>query len=207
MQVSWHNTLRIFAPLEQASGCLDVWLKEERRMLSDRQKRRAAALIARYFEREEDADDDLILSFLRHYSSGRVIDIEDPTSVRLEIKAALDSSVPYLPPDRHTRAGVFLLGCCVAAVLAGLWHFAQRPITRVQQETLKTLVYEVARLEGSASPARIWKDVKAPLNVTRYQDITWWGYHRAMARLTERAERLRANAALIPLPPSAQSGQ
>src|SRR3989304_6846467 len=91
----WEKKLDIFAPLEQAAACLDIWLRQEKRRLTAGQKQRAAALIARYFHYEDEVTDQLMLSFLRHYSGRHDVDMEDPASVRMEIKAVLDKSHPH----------------------------------------------------------------------------------------------------------------
>ena len=91
-----HRPLTAFemdAPLAQAARCLDLWLKEEGRDLSPRQRQKAAALIARYFFYEDCTTDALIMSFLRHYAGFRAIDMEDPASVRQALKTVLDQSV------------------------------------------------------------------------------------------------------------------
>lgn len=184
----WEKKLDIFAPIEQATRCLEMWLKSENRFLTDRQKQRAAALMARYFHYEDEVTDQLMLSFLNHYSGQHEVDMENPTSVRMEIKAVLDKSHMY---DRETYGGkrrlaAFVIAVAVAAVSLGVWEFSHQKITREQQVELKEMVHRIAALDQNATHAAIWAEVKQPLQVRSYQDITWWDYRQSRKRLQKR---------------------
>ncbi len=127
--VKWEQKLDISGPIKQAERCLDQWLKEENRSLPAAERQRVAALVARYFYHEDEVTDQLILSFLRHYSNGNVLDMEDPASVRMEIKSVLDQSrVRQSVPILRVAVGLSF----VALVAAGAygWNAAHEPITR-----------------------------------------------------------------------------
>src|SRR3972149_11504916 len=145
----WEKKLDIFAPLEQAARCLDIWLRQEKRRLTAGQKQRAAALIARYFHHEDEVTDQLMLSFLRHYSGAHDGDMEDPTSVRMEIKAVLDKSQMY-DPAAHGKKRIlaaFFFGVIIMAVGLGAWEIVHKKITKEQQAELKALVRQVDELD------------------------------------------------------------
>jgi hypothetical protein len=192
MTIGWEKKLDILGPLEQAERCLAQWLKEEKKVLPARQHQRVAALMARYFQYEDEVTDELMLSFLRHYSSHNAVDMEDPASVRMEIKAMLDKSQEQGPAGQERRrlatmAAAFTL---LLSVLYG-WDFIHRPMTRDQQEELKALVHRIDNLEPDKTSAAIWKTVKAPLQVKRYQDMTWWEYRQSRKILEKQLAALQ----------------
>ena len=167
-------------PIRQASRCLDLWLKEERRAMDRRHRRRTAALMARYFYNEDQVTDQLLLSFLRHYAGWKEIDIEDPASVRQEIKILLDKSKPREVP-RHMlslTAGMVLM----ALVFCG-WNLSQRKITLTQQEDLKKRVELVVAAKPQLTRARIWAEIKKPLEIRSYQQMSYWDYKQTVERL------------------------
>lgn len=178
----------MLAPIVQAARCLDIWLAEEGRSLPPRQKNRAAALLARYFEHEEGVSDTLILSFLRHYGGFGEVDLEDPRSVRMEIKAVLDKAA--VDEVRTNASGwrpiavVCLTLCVIALLAASAWLVAERRITQEQQAALRASVDVVALREGKPHAA-VWAQVKRRLGVTRYQEIRWLDYGRAQDILSE----------------------
>lgn len=175
MQDEWEKKLDILGPITQAQRCLDQWLKEEGRAMTSAQKKRAAALMARYFQYEDEVTDTLMLSFLRHYSGKTAVDMEDPSSVRLEIKAVLDTAHPAVPDRRRWLAALLLLGALAAAGFAA----TQRQITREEQAELKALVRVADAADPEKTSAAIWREIKAPAGVRRYEDLTWWDYRRA----------------------------
>lgn len=187
--MQWEKRLDILGPMEQARRCLDAWLREEGRRLSHDQRQRAAALMARYFLHEEDVTDELMMSFLRHYSGKGAVDMEDPTSVRMEIKAVLDKSVARAP---H-RYGRWIAGGVICAAIVA-WGVTHRPITREQQAELKELVHQVDVLDEQKTSAAIWNSVKNPLGVRRYDDMTWLDYHRSRAVLEKRLREFKPSA-------------
>lgn len=182
----------VFGPIEQSRRCLDLWLKEEKRQMSELQRQRTAALMARYFLHEDQVTDRLLLSFLRHYSGRREIDTDDPVCVREEIKSLLDQSRPDggIAPSawRKTTAG-FLLGIFIAASSTLAWHYAHKKITQEQQAELKALVDDIA-LRNAATHASVWTRVKAPLGVRSYRDISWWDYDESR----EKVQRIKASS-------------
>lgn len=180
--------LDIRGPLDQAERCLDVWLKEENRTLTKLQRRRVVALMARYFHYEDDVTDELMLSFLRHYSGRGTVDMEDPASVRLEIKAVLDRAEERKP--LWLKEGWAVASVLTALLLLG-WGFMHQKISREQQAELKALVHTVDVLDTEKTSAAIWKTVKAPMKVRRYEDMTWWDYRRSRALLEENLKRLQ----------------
>jgi hypothetical protein len=174
----------VFGPIEQARRCLDLWLKEEKRRMDAPQRQRAAALIARYFLHEDQVTDRLLLSFLRHYSGRKEIDIEDPASVRREIKALLDQSRPRSLAIAAWERAVAGAALCVILALssAGAWHYAHKKITPAQQAELRMLVDDNAA-RGSLTHPRDRSEIKAPLEVKSYRDISWWDYAESKERL------------------------
>lgn len=169
------------APLSRAQRCLDQWLREEDRHLSPRQRQRAAALIARYFEHEDDADDALILSFLRHYGGMGLVDLDDPQAVRLELKTVLDRSIST--PARHSRLRLWVsvaTGMVTMAVVLVTLYLSQQTLSPAQQAELRMVVAETAAAR-SVAPATVWAGIKRDIGVTRYQDIRRWDFTRAMA--------------------------
>ncbi|MDD9900625.1 MAG: hypothetical protein OXT65_06565 [Alphaproteobacteria bacterium] len=181
------NKINIGAPLAQATRCLHMWLEEEGRCLPYAKRRRAAVLIARYFMYEDDTTDELILSFLRHYSGRRVSDMDNPTTVRLEIKSILDQS-DAIAPWRKTRKWM-VAGAMVVFLLLSMSGWMVRPMTHAEQEELKGLVRQVVD-RSHVAPVTVWAEVKRPLNVHRYQDMTWLQYRKSRAFLKERLESL-----------------
>ncbi len=181
------NSCDIYGPIEQATRCLDRWLTEENRFMPLRHKERVAALMARYFHVEDAVTDDLMLSFLRHYSGLREIDIEDPQSVRLEIKALLDQSQVQVPGAGIsgyvfiTRALMAFAGGVLITVLLVLsWQLENKKITDAQKATLQDKVREIVRLHPDIHPATVWADVKRPMKVARVEDISYWDFDESL---------------------------
>lgn len=177
----------IAVPVLQARRCLDQWLAEETRYLPERQRRRAAALIARYFLYEDNVTDDLLMSFLRHYAGFRVIDMEDPASVRAELKAVLDASVVREPSPssifsaRHYFLAAAVFGCLLLGVL--LWLRPSPPINMVQERALKARVEKLTALDPSLRAVTVWARVRSPFGVSRYRELTRAQYDDAKAML------------------------
>jgi hypothetical protein len=177
-----------YAPLAQAGRCLGQWLEEEGLTLDAASHARASALLARYFHGGEAVTDQLLLSFLRHYSGRRVVDMEDPVSVRREIKDLLDRAVPR--PLAVARGRVYAISCAsfAALVLAlGLW--ARCPISAEEQVRLKSLVHQVAVADGASTHAAIWAQLKGPLKLRSYQDMSHLDYARSRTILERRLRR------------------
>lgn len=192
MLIQWKNKLDIFGPLKQAERCLEKWLRQEKRTLTANQKQRAAALMARYFHYEDEVTDQLILSFLDHYAGKNTLDTDDPTSIKMEIKAVLDQSRTYEPESvvqRFLTAVMAVLMLTVAGT--GGWEIANKKITKQQQVELKSLVRQITVLDQEASPAAVWSGIKTPLRVRSYQDISWWHYRQSHAALQKRLEDLQ----------------
>ena len=191
MKMRWEKKLDILGPIEQAERCLGQWLSEEKRALATRQRQRVAALMARYFHHEEEVTDQLMLSFLRHYSNQNEVDMEDPTSVRMEIKTVLDKSQMQVPAGYSYRrtAAIFAIFVLTLTGLYG-WDMAHRKITREQQAELKSLVHQIEVLDPQVSTAAVWNSVKAPLQVKSYQEMTWWDYRQGREMLEERLSLL-----------------
>lgn len=186
--MQWERKLDLRGPLEQAERCLGQWLKEEKRTLPAAERKRVAALMARYFYHEDEVTDQLMMSFLRHYSNGNALDMEDPTSVRMEIKSVLDQS------RVRDTAPFVRKGMAVAAVivlLAGMygWTVTQRPITRAEQADLKKLVHEVVAHNAGATTDAVWNAVKKPLHIRRYQDMDQWQYWRSKSMLQKQLQK------------------
>lgn len=189
MRMKWEKKLDLMGPIDQAGRCLEQWLREEKRFLSARQRRRAAALMARYFQHEDEVTDALMLSFLRHYSGKQALDMEDPACVRQEIKAVLDKSSEK-PPVVLPRWSYAFAALAAVMIVVG-WGGTHRKITRAEQAELKSLVHEVDALDPTMTSAAIWNSVKAPLQVRRYEDMTWWDYWQSRRALEDRRDRLR----------------
>lgn len=175
----------VFSPLDQSRRCLDIWLKEEGRSLPPRMKARAAALMARYFHNEDNVSDQLMMSFLRHYSGFGEVDMDDPQCLRAELKSVLDRAAvePSARAPRQLRVmvGVSILSVVMALAVMG-WIVAHKTITLEQQKRLREEVARVSAAQGMSS-ASIWADIKAAAEVRRYQDIPWWSYDGIMERL------------------------
>jgi hypothetical protein len=188
MLMRWDKKLEIFAPIEQATRCLEIWLKAEKRFLTGKQKQRVAALMARYFHHEDGMTDQLMLSFLNHYSGEHEVDMEDPTSVRMEIKAVLDKSRLYdhATVSRRRILATAVIAGMMTALALGAWGFSHQKITREQQAELKEMVHRIAELDRDTTHAAIWAEVKEPLQVRSYQDISWWDYYQSKTRLEKR---------------------
>lgn len=172
-----------FAPLAQAERCLDVWLAEEGRTMTARQRQRAAGLIARYFEHEDGVSDKLILSFLHHYSGMGVVDLEDPQAVRMELKAVLDRSSPHYAPAPASRLRLLLAagtGMLAMASVLVVFYLSQQTLTAQEQHVLRATVAQQADARG-VTPVTIWAEIKRDLDVPRYQEIRRWDFSRAMA--------------------------
>ncbi|MBI1215889.1 MAG: hypothetical protein GC185_08735 [Alphaproteobacteria bacterium] len=192
MNGDWERQMDIYGPLERAGRCLDIWLKEEGRQLEPLQRQRAAALMARYFHYEDEVTDELMLSFLRHYSGRREVDMEDPTSVRMELKSVLDAASSAARPSRALHIMAVTLGLCLLLTLSGAgWALAHAKITPAQQAQLKELVAKVAEHEKAkgTSTAAVWAQVKHPLHLRRYQDMSWWDYRGVKKDLQARLEK------------------
>lgn len=173
-----------FAPIAQAARCLDVWLSEEGRSMTPRHRQRAAALIARYFEHEDDASDQLILSFLRHYAGMGAVDLEDPQAVRLELKSVLDRSIALPPSAQASRARLLIAmvtGMLATATVLVVFYLSQQTLTLQEQQQLRAAVAARA-VEQHIAPATIWADIKRDLGVVRYQDIRSWDFERALEK-------------------------
>lgn len=174
-------TAAALAPLSQAQRCLDLWLREEDRRMSHRQRQRTAALIARYFEHEDEVTDQLILSFLRHYSGFGAVDLDDPHMVRQELKAALDRAPAQVSPAAASHRRLLLAAItgmlAMAAVLVTL-HLSQATLNDDEQAALKAAVAARAKAVNAA-PATIWAGLKHQFNVTRYQQIRRWDFEDA----------------------------
>ena len=174
-------------PVVQARRCLDQWLAEESRHLPERQRRRAAGLMARYFLYEDNVTDDLLMSFLRHYAGFRVIDMEDPASVRTELKAVLDSSIVREPSPsaffsaRHYILAAAVFGCLLLGTL--LWLRPSPPINMVQERELKLRVEKLTALDPSLRAVTVWARVRAPFGVSRYRELTHEQYDAAKSML------------------------
>ncbi len=80
------------------------------------------------------------------------------------------------------------------ALALGGWEATHHKITPAQAAELKELVHQVAELDPAATPAGVWADVKEPLKVRSYQDITWWNFGRSRAALEARLATLKAAA-------------
>lgn len=178
----WEQKLALTEPLAQAARCVDLWLEEENRTLPPPQKQRVVALIARYFHCEEDLTDALILSFLRHYSGRQNIDLEDPTSVRMQIKTLLDQTETKPAPRRIHVTAAFIFGILLSGMVS-LHHFK---IGNAQQTELKTLIQRIADADGHITHAALWAETKKPLGIRSYKDMSYWNYLKARRDLKTR---------------------
>lgn len=172
----------IRAPIEQAARCLDLWLKEEERAMPERWRQRTAALLARYFQHEDDVTDQLMLSFLRHYSGWREIDLEDPSSVRMEIKTLLDKSAPK--PAQPLNVLIAVTAAVVMTVLCFCgWEMSRMKLSPAQQADLKLRIERIVRQNKGVTHAEVWSGIKKPMAVRRYQDISYWDYNKIVGML------------------------
>lgn len=167
----------VYAPITQATRCLDLWLGEEGYSLTPRQKQRASALIARYFENEDTVGDELILSFLRHYGGFGVVDLDDPQSVRQSLKHVLDRR--QLKKDSYLLLVLLAMTMtCLTAIV--MVFYLSLPITPAQQKELRLVVATQAAAK-QVSAVTIWAEIKNNLGVRRYVDIKRWDYEDALA--------------------------
>lgn len=174
----------IFQPLRQSARCLDLWMRESGRHLPRRERRRVAGLMARYFHYEEQVTDQLLLSFLRHYAGQREIDMEDPTSVRLEIKSILDRATAR-PEVMPTAVFVTVMAVIFSLMSYCVWDLSKLTLTAAQQDMLKAKVEKIVKLDHSLSRAAVWARVKKPLDASRYEDISYWDFRAADRMLEE----------------------
>ena len=187
-QADFLRDLSIADPLQRAERCLDLWLKEEKRDMPQLSRQRLAALIARYFLHEDEVNDMLILSFLRHYSGRREIDMDDAGAVKNEIKSLLDSAAPRSEVRTIWPMFFAALGFLVALLVSG-YHLSQKKITDQQARMLKEKVAEVVKQNPDLSAASIWARVKKDMDVKKYEDISYWRYKSA----EENIERIKGN--------------
>lgn len=199
------------SPLSQAGRCLDLWLAEEGLSLDPRRRRRAIALIARYFHNEENLSDQLVLSFLRHFSGFGDIDMDDAGAVRREVARLLKGAIqrPGAVAEVNGRGsgaaclavlvtGVFMIACGVMGYEAG------QPVTLAESVELRQLVDHVVDLEKArglqdVSHQRVWADLKRPLAVSRYQDMSRSEYRASRKLLEQRLRRMNAESSeLLP---------
>lgn len=176
----------IYAPLVQARACLDQWLQEENRQMDEADCTRAAALIARYFMYEDQVTDALILSFLRHYTGKKLVDLDDPASVRRELKELLDRSTSATRKADHDfrfSIAAFAAGIFSCLVLVSGWKTSQMTLTPEQQAELKMLVDKIADNRGTRAHASIWSEIKRQQGVRRYQDISYWQFDDSKRQL------------------------
>ena len=180
------NERDILQPIQQARRCLDRWLVDEKLQMPELQRVRTAALMARYFHNEDIVTDELMMSFLRHYSGKRDIDMEDPLSVRAEIKTLLDEAMPVVQIKNSQRFIDALCLCIVAGVLIfSVFHVSTWRITPQQQLQLKQAVDQVVHEgRGGGTHAAVWAKVKAPLGVRSYQEISYWDFNDVRAELS-----------------------
>lgn len=192
----WEKKLDIFGPIDQAPRCLETWLEEENRYLPEKQKQRAAALMARYFYHEEQVTDQLMLSFLRHYSGQQVLDMEDPTSVRMEIKTVLDQSnvQPPLSENKKRMITAFVVGSMMTAFSLGAWTVCHQQIDKDRQMELKALVHRIVELDQSITHSGVWAEVKAPLQIKSYQEMDWIDYYKTKKNLERKLHLLQEKA-------------
>ena len=170
-------------PLDQAERCLQLWLREENKTLPKAEQKRLAALLARYFLYEDDKSDAVMLSFLRHYSGKNDINLDDPGSLRHEMKTILDRG---LTEDKKRPYSAILLALCFLFLLySSLLPVMSKKITDAQASILKQQVDHIAETSSlNLSHAAIWAQVKKELNVRRYEDISYWDYDQAQDVLT-----------------------
>lgn len=192
------------SPLAQAGRCLDLWLGEESLFLDPRHRKRTAALIARYFHNEEVLSDQLILSFLRHFSGFGEVDLDDAGAVRREIGRLLKTALPR-PGTRGLaeKDSVGNVGIYVSALILGglmiAWgavgYAAGQPVTLAEVTELRLLVARVVDVEKAhgmttVSHQKVWSELKKPLAVSRYQDMSRADYRASRRLLETRLERL-----------------
>lgn len=177
--------LQIYAPIDRACRCIDVWLKEEGRVLHKRDQKRLAGLMARYFYYEEGLTDELMMSFLRHYAGSKVIDMDNPAEIRQEIQSVLDQA-SFRREDRGMSYQVLLalssILIFVAVCFAG-YQVINLPMTTAQQDMLKAKVQQVTASRPGMAASTVWARVKKPLNIKSYQDMTFWQYDDALAEI------------------------
>jgi hypothetical protein len=129
--------------------------------------------------------DKVILSFLRHYSARREGAMEDPAALRHELTRLLDTARPAA--DRKREAA---LAALAFAIFLG-WQAPGLKASSAQQAELKEMVQQVVAAEkdrGASYPA-VWSSVKKPLDLRRYNDMTWLDYRAARAMLQKRLGR------------------
>lgn len=103
--------------------------------------------------------------------------MEDPQHIRQEIKEALDSARPRSRPLTLYRiTAAFCIGMMVSLAA---FKIATMPMTASQQVELKMMVDNAARQNEKLTHAAIWAQIKKPLGVRSYQDISYWDYARA----------------------------
>lgn len=191
-------------PVDQARRCLDRWLAEESRALPEGMRRRAAALMARYFLYEDNVTDDLLMSFLRHYAGYRVIDMDDPASVRAELKSVLDTSVarePSLPRiflARHYFMAAAVFGFLFVGAL--LWQRPSPPIDAAQERALKERVEKITQLDPSLRAVTVWARLRAPFGVARYKQLTAAQFTEAQVMLDKWIADLESSRVTAPAP-------
>lgn len=152
--------------------------------MTQRQRHRATALIARYFEHEDSVSDQLILSFLHHYSGMGVVDLEDPHAVRIELKTVLDRSVAIVSTENTGKLRLIAAACTGMLAMASVlivFYLSQQTLTMQEQQELRTAVAIQAEARGTSS-VTIWTKVKRDLGVARYQDIRRWDFDRALKK-------------------------
>jgi len=183
-------------PLIQAERCVDIWLSEAKMAIEPRQKRRAVALVARYFHGEENIKDALILSFLRHYSGWKDIDMEDMSAVSYEIKNVLDLAEPLdkqfeQKPYTHTPlpalyalafCAIFFMACAVIYVMPFASKTPSTPISHQESLALRDLVHLVAVKRGEKH-LTVWAELKAPLKIRSYLDMDQKQYQNSKNKL------------------------
>lgn len=176
----------ILQPIQQARRCLARWLVDEKLQMHELQRVRTSALMARYFHNEDIVTDELMMSFLRHYSGKRDVDMEDPMSVRAEIKDLLDETTPVIQNNNWQRIVNGISLCIIAAVVVvSIVHVSTWRITPQQQSQLKSAVDQVVHEgRGGGTHAAVWAKVKAPLGVRSYQEISYWDFNDVRAELS-----------------------
>ena len=195
----WEKKLDVLGPIEQAERCLDAWLTEEKLFLTKKQKRRVTALMARYFLYEDEVTDELMFAFLRRHSGlHEDVDMEDPASVRNEIQTTLGMARPedMAPAGNRRVLTAFIIGLVLASFALGIWGVGHQKISREEQASLRTLVQQIADLDPAVSRSDVWTEVKGPLHIKSYQDMTLWDYYKSRKRLELRLKELQKKAPL-----------
>jgi len=187
-------------PLIQAERCVDIWLREEKMAIEPRQKRRVVALVARYFHGEENIKDALILSFLRHYSGWKDVDMEDMSAVSYEIKNVLDLAEPLDKPlDKQFEqnpymrtplpalyamafCAMFFMACAVIYVVPFASETPSVSISHQESLALRDLVHLVAAKRGEKH-LTVWAELKAPLKIRSYLDMDQKQYQSSKDKL------------------------